>query len=136
MALFSGGRFIRASLQRAGSGFWANTATRARHPSESHSDASEDESAEQASINTSSKSSRNRPETGYGLQLFGFDGERDGEDIKLEFKKRIEDIEILLTIEEKEDIIQESQLLFDFMIAIVLDLDKTVEGVDYSLGAL
>jgi hypothetical protein len=58
-----------------------------------------------------------------GLQFFNFLGDEDGEDIKLEFKKRITEAEILLTPGEKEDIIDEAEDIFKFMVEMVGELD-------------
>ena len=61
-----------------------------------------------------------------GLQFFNFLGDEDGEDIKLEFKKRITEAEILLTSGEKEDIIDEAEEIFKFMITMVEELDSVM----------
>jgi hypothetical protein len=64
-----------------------------------------------------------------GLQFFNFPGDDDGKDIKLEFEKRITEAEILLTHGEKEDIIAEAEVIFEFMVEMVGELDK-VMGTD------
>jgi len=61
-----------------------------------------------------------------GMQFFNFSGYEDGEDIKLEFKKRVTEAEVLLTNGEKEDIIAEAQVIFKFMVEIVGELDKVM----------
>jgi hypothetical protein len=99
MALFSGGRFIRKSLQAAGPDFWMRPI---------HRRIDNNNLAELVSIR---RRSRSDP-IAHGIQFLDFDGKEDGEDIKLEFKKRIAEAEILLTDEEKWDIVQESQHIF------------------------
>ena len=59
-----------------------------------------------------------------GLQFFNFPGDEDGEDVKIEFKKRIAEAEILLTHGEKEDIIAEAKVIFEFMVEMIGELDK------------
>jgi len=58
-----------------------------------------------------------------GLQFFNFVGDEDGEDIKIEFKKRITEAELLLTQGEKKDIIAEAHHIFKFMVELIGDLD-------------
>jgi hypothetical protein len=61
-----------------------------------------------------------------GLQFFNFAGDDDGEDIKSEFKKRITEAEILLTSGEKEDIIDEAEEIFKFMVEMIGELDRVM----------
>jgi hypothetical protein len=71
-----------------------------------------------------------------GLQFFNFAGDADGEDIKLEFKKRITEAEILLTRAEKEDIITEAEYIFKFMLEIVSDLDRVMAARKENIMAI
>jgi len=139
MALFSGGRYLRALLQGAGGfghDFWERDPSPVRpysvtrHPSdwrESRSDDLGDPRSTRPRSRTRSES--NISKVNPGLQFFNFPGEEDGEDIKLEFKKRITEAEILLTYGEKEEIITEAKTIFEFMVEIVEELDK-VMGID------
>jgi hypothetical protein len=56
-------------------------------------------------------------------QFFHFPGLEDGEDIKREFKKRVVEIDLLLSDTEKDEIVEEAQHIFVFMVGIVGDLD-------------
>jgi hypothetical protein len=119
MALFSGGRLIRTSLQAAGPEFWTRLV---------HRDIDNNKLADPLSA---------RPPYGsdpslYGIQFLSFGGDEDGEDIKLEFKKRIAEAEILLTDEETWDIVQESVHIFNYMIDIVAELDAICGTTEYT----
>ncbi|KAI1753443.1 heme oxygenase-like protein [Xylaria castorea] len=108
MALFSGGRFIRASLENIYPAFWIPA------------------SAQQPTSTTFPSAA------GAGalpLDFFRFDTPVDGEDLKLEFKQRLLDAEGLITESEREDIIQEAGCIFDYMIRLVGELDD-VCGTD------
>jgi hypothetical protein len=61
-----------------------------------------------------------------GMQFFNFHGDEDGENIKLEFKMRIAESEILLTEGEKEDVITEAKEIFKFMMDMVGELDTVM----------
>lgn len=139
MALFSGGRYLRASLVAAGGSpqdFWnrepspvrpysitqnrrssvsrsspSSTPSRGRSPSRSH-----------PSYNSDTTTSSLVP----GLQFFNFNGAYDGEDIKTEFKTRIAEAEHLLTEGEKEDIVTEAGHIFKFMVGMVEMLDNVM----------
>ncbi|RAL68407.1 hypothetical protein DID88_007138 [Monilinia fructigena] len=123
MALFSGGRYLRAALKTAGGSedFWDRDAspvrpyeaTRAPKPTESPSKGlSEEEIRPSARRQTRSESSQTMKKD--GLQFFDFVGDEDGEDIKREFKRRIAETEVQLTDSEKADIIKEAQAIFSF----------------------
>lgn len=136
MALFSGGRIIRATLYNAGPGFWC--------PSPSHSPPEEQPVQPEIVIKPilnkqSTHSSELRlPNAARapGLattpgneaiqplhQFFRFPGIEDGEDLKREFKKCFSGIETWLSDQEKMDIVEAAQQIFHFMIEIVEDLD-------------
>ena len=87
MALFNGGRWIRAQLEAAG---W-----------QLHQDEGRDY-----------------------LSFWQFDGHRDGEDIKDEFKKRFDEVAALLTPAERDDVVQESRRIFDICAEMVAWLDE------------
>lgn len=98
MAIFSGGRWIRQQLREAGPAFW-------HVPNSAKSDFG--------------ASSQHVP----GFSLFYFEGERDGEDIKADFKARLELAEALLTEQERNDITEEAQNIFNMCIDLVDRLD-------------
>ena len=139
MALFSGGRYLRASLQNAGGSadnFWNRDSSPVRpysvtqrRNSLSETCCPDDETSRGSS--SSRSRSKNRSEssvskTAAGLQFFNFHGDFDGEDLKLEFKKRITEAEVLLTAGEKEDIIDEAEEIFKFMVEMVAELDEVM----------
>jgi len=118
MALFSGGRFIRASLEAAGPAFWAP-----------QSDLSHPSSLSTETERESSKRSADGP-----FQFFRFNTPNDGEDLKQTFKDRLVELETLLTGQEREEIVQEAQNIFDFMVKMVMELDA-VCGTDQDAGS-
>lgn len=138
MALFSGGRYLRASLQGAGGSggdFWNRDPSPVRPYSVTQGNGrhrnSRSEIYEPRGRPSSQSRSKNLSETGAsrmvpGLQFFNFVGDEDGEDIKREFKKRITEAEILLTSGEKEDIINEAEMIFKFMVEMVGELDRVM----------
>jgi heme oxygenase len=141
MALFSGGRYLRASLKEAGGtgvDFW----TRDPSPVRPYS-ATQDASPRRGSISWTIDPTTVRPSTRSrsrrrsssesvtskmvpGMSFFNFVGEEDGEDIKREFKKRITEAEVLLTPGEKEDIVTEAGHIFKFMVSMVAELDAVM----------
>ncbi|CAD0025743.1 unnamed protein product [Aureobasidium pullulans] len=100
MAIFSGGRWIREQLTNAGPEFWG-----------AHNQADKTDYWVHGTL---------RP----GFTLFCFSGTRDGEDIKADFKIRLEKAEELLTERERQDIIDEAQFIFEQCVAIVESLDS------------
>ncbi|KAI0459812.1 heme oxygenase-like protein [Xylaria acuta] len=102
MALFSGGRFIRASLENIYPEFWIPASAQQPTP---------------ASF-TSATNTGSLP-----LNFFRFDTPVDGEDLKLEFKQRLLDSEGVITESEREEIVQEARCIFDYMIRLVGELD-------------
>lgn len=103
MAIFSGGRWIRAGLMRAPPGFWP--ATR------------EEEIGAGAGLHEK------------GLSFWHFAGAHDGEDIKAGFKERLAAAEGLFTPDERVDIIEEAKSIFQLCATLVEELDDTV-GAD------
>ncbi|PHH83310.1 hypothetical protein CDD82_2280 [Ophiocordyceps australis] len=136
MALFSGGRFVRATLESPGEKFWQselsslqleNEGTRTKATSQGQLDAMSTAASERGVSSTSTclstspsmlQSSAKLP-----LSLFYFDSEMDGEDLKREFKKRLAESECELTTREKHDIVQESLCIFENVISVVGQLD-------------
>lgn len=85
MALFNGGRWMRTQLLAAGEDFWHR----------SDLEEGKDDPIQQS-----------------GLSFFHFGGDMDGEDIKEDFKKRLAEVEKLLTADEKSDIVAETSDIF------------------------
>lgn len=137
MALFAGGRFIRATLESAGSDFWervpspippAYTRCQPRSPSVNAPIAVVAESVdllrgERGTIEIGTKHSRHS----LPLSFFHFATVLDGEDLKKEFKKRLAESENLLTPRERHDVIQEAVCIFDNMLLLVGQLDNVCD---------
>ncbi|KAJ4351421.1 uncharacterized protein N0V89_006763 [Didymosphaeria variabile] len=105
MAVFSGGRWIRGELVKAGPDFWTSGA--------------ETGSSEAAA-----------PLTEKGLSLWSFPGRRDGEDIKEAFKERLLAAETLFSDDERVDVIEEAKTIFKLCAALVHELDEKL-GTDF-----
>jgi heme oxygenase len=146
MALFSGGRYLRAALADAGGeglAFWngepstvyCGTGEDAKQPNRSVTSEADVHAGDRSSAQSWSRFERGVSMSNLGLQFFNFDGDRDGEDIKFEFKKRVVEVEILLTNGEKENIIAEAEHIFNFMIEVVLELDRAI-GCPPPIGTL
>jgi hypothetical protein len=114
MAVFSGGRYLRAELLKAGSDFWiAGT----------EGDASR---ADKASVRLEEQ----------GLSFWSFPGQHDGLDIKEAFKARLQAAETLLTPDERVDVIEEAKTIFKLSATLVEELDQKL-GTDLeNLGRL
>lgn len=112
MALFSGGRWIRQLLIRAGPEFWrcaeANNAT---------------------AVSSHEKQLASPHET-RGFSFLSFDDGNDGAGIKAEFKRRLTEAEAILSDRERKDIIRAAQKLFDDCITLVGILDREVVRQD------
>ncbi|KAI0426162.1 hypothetical protein F5Y09DRAFT_319637 [Xylaria sp. FL1042] len=101
MALFSGGRFIRASLETIYPAFWIPA------------------SAQQPTPGALAGSAAGAAQP---LDFFRFGTPEDGEDLKREFKKRILESESYLTTPERDEVIEESRRIFEYMIQLVGEL--------------
>lgn len=107
MALFSGGRFIRSSLENIYPAFWVPAAaTGGRRPTTPDTLASPDAAAAQP------------------LSFFRFDTSMDGEDLKAAFKARLLELEGMLTASERDDVVREAGCIFEHMIRLVGELDE------------
>ncbi|EGY17753.1 hypothetical protein VD0002_g2219 [Verticillium dahliae] len=98
MALFAGGRFIRATLESVDTsapepGFWN------RRPVPG------------------------APGDPLPLSFFRFNGSVDGEDLKRDFKASLASIEPLLSAHDRHDVVQEAICIFDNMLRLVGQLD-------------
>ncbi len=103
MALFSGGRYIRARLRGAGAGFWGEKGV------EGGKGLGDDE--KEAGMD------------GY-LGFWTFEGEEDGEDLKAEFKDRFASVEGILTEAEKDEVVQEAVFIMQSMIGVVVEISE------------
>ncbi|KAK4633197.1 hypothetical protein CLAFUR0_03313 [Fulvia fulva] len=116
MAVFSGGRWIRQQLANAGPEFWEG-----KSPLTPSTAAAE-------KVATSSREDIDQPVpldiSGYSF--LSFDSDNDGEELKALFKTRLALAEDLLTPDEKQDIINVAEQLFDKSIFLVTELDAKV----------
>ncbi|EPQ63942.1 Bgt-5262 [Blumeria graminis f. sp. tritici] len=134
MALFSGGRYLRASLKEAGgsgANFWAQSPSPFSSYSNMWTNSKREKSqtlsgsdSKSISILTPAPPANEDEEMLFKLSFFHFVGNDDGEDIKREFKHRFNESETLLSDNEKSEIVLESQLIFKFMIEIIGYLDE------------
>ncbi|KAK0507898.1 hypothetical protein JMJ35_009787 [Cladonia borealis] len=100
MALFSGGRYIRARLREAGAEFWMG--------GESEKGGDIDEV----------------------LSFWTFEGQEDEEDLKADLKQRFAEMEKRLTGQEREEVVQEATYIMDSMVGVVEEIAETVGGED------
>lgn len=112
MAIFSGGRWIRAQLLSVGEDFWLT---------------GDSGGGSQVEVKESQKSKESYlRESIHGLLFFSFDGSDDGELLKATFKARLLEAEHILSVEERADVIEEAREIFKFNIALVKELDNVV----------
>lgn len=112
MALFSGGRYIRARLLQAGPEFW--------NPTAPPSNATPKPTANHLKMT-------NEDMEAMGLSFWTFAGERDGEDIKAEFKRRFGEMDSILLGTEMAEIIREA---YSFMESIDTIVREAVDIID------
>ncbi|KAI1436009.1 hypothetical protein GGR50DRAFT_262993 [Xylaria sp. CBS 124048] len=105
MALFSGGRFIRSSLENIYPAFWVPASAQLPRPA------------------TLAGSSDSEDNTLPPLSFFRFATSEDGEDLKRTFKERLRCVESVLSEKENEEIVKEAEYIFDRMIRLVEELD-------------
>lgn len=103
MAIFSGGRWIRQQLVEAGPHFWyASNSGKLNHDA--------------------------YPRAGLpGMSFLEFDGIKDGEDIKADFRERLGDLEEELTAAQRVEIVDEAGAIFEDCIALVAHLDERLD---------
>lgn len=106
MALFNGGRWIRQQLLAAGPQFWIQG-------SSSSSDAEKPDST----VSSLGQSF---------LSFWYFDGDEDGEDIKLAYRAGFVAASKRLTKEECETVINEAKTLFQHCLNMVTEIDLVV----------
>ena len=105
MAVFSGGRWIRQQFDSAGSDYWTGIL------------ASSTVTSEKAGMSSSFP----------GYTFLSFAGDEDGEDIKADFKSRLAETEAQLTEEERVEVVEAAQELFDHCIQLVGEMDGRFE---------
>ncbi|TFB04016.1 hypothetical protein CCMA1212_003894 [Trichoderma ghanense] len=125
MALFAGGRYIRASLEKAGDEFWA-TVPEPIKPTMQPCEPRPGAAAGVASFSplelTGDDGLGTRSCDGF-LQFWHFDSPEDGEDFKRHYKERLLKWEDTLTADEREHILQESVIILESIGQIVGQLD-------------
>ncbi|KAH7042081.1 hypothetical protein B0J12DRAFT_702482 [Macrophomina phaseolina] len=110
MAIFAGGRWIRAQLASAGPEFW-----------EGENENNKGKGVRGVSFEEIGKR---------GLSFFAFDGDMDGEDVKSAFKARLEEAEALLTEQQRREVVEEARAIFEWSIALVEELDELLDTPD------
>lgn len=123
MALFAGGRFIRATLESAGDAFWQAPLSPIRPTLQPcvPTPVQRDTDTETHPHNISHIC---QPAP---LSFFHFDTPQDGEDLKAEFKRRLRISEAALEPPEVNDIVHEATKIFEHITAIVNQLDIICE---------
>ncbi|KAK7730015.1 hypothetical protein SLS57_001674 [Botryosphaeria dothidea] len=114
MAIFAGGRWIRAQLASAGPEFWEHGGGEGR----------------KGGVKEVSFEELGRR----GLGFFSFDGERDGEDVKAAFKARLEEAEGVLSEAQRREVVEEAQTIFEWSIGLVEELDGLLDTPDALLA--
>ncbi|KAG6033370.1 hypothetical protein E4U41_006925 [Claviceps citrina] len=117
MALFAGGRFIRATLESAGDEFWQAPRQREDSQAGQHSGPG----SPPPTTTTTTKDGIPTP-----LGFFHFDTPSDGEDLKRDFKRRLADADKFLSCQEKHDIVQEAVCIFQNMLLVVAQVDDSM----------
>ncbi|KAJ9148409.1 Heme-binding protein HMX1 [Pleurostoma richardsiae] len=138
MALFSGGRFIRETLESIGDDFWGTVPDPVRPslrlclPRSSSSDlspsrggADEDpepgDDEDEDAVSPLPASDRTTPKLPLGF--FRFATPRDGDDLKELFKARLLETDLQLTTLQRDDVVREAGHIFENMIKLVAQLD-------------
>jgi len=98
MALFSGGRYIRAKLLQAGPKFW-NRAS----------------------------GEKGRGDVDDVLTFWTFDSDEDGEDIKAVFKTRFAEVENHLTEAEREEVVQEAVHIMEAVHGVIEEIAAFID---------
>lgn len=115
MAVFSGGRWIRAQLVEAGEAFWS---------APGKPDSAGVRECEAATMGEAAGVLEQRKWEELGISFFHFDGDEDGEDIKADFKRRLGEAEALLTVEQRQDVVEEAKEIFRRSVLLVEELDE------------
>ncbi|KAG5934198.1 hypothetical protein E4U53_000747 [Claviceps sorghi] len=115
MALFAGGRFLRATLESAGKDFWQGRLDSGDSPQK------QKQKQDEGELGASSSATQGMP-----LRFFHFDTPMDGEDLKQEFKQRLADAEDGLSYQKKRDIVQEAICIFENLTLVIAQVDDVV----------
>lgn len=133
MALFTGGRLVRASLESVGDEFWDRKASVLLLPTVASSPNPGDLRAVSPMSTLPPHGEVQRgsflPENPHKsprlpLDFLHFNTPHDGEDLKEEYEQHLLDAEPTLTEAEKDDIIKEAIVIFEEMHTIVQQLDE------------
>lgn len=109
MAIFSGGRYIRAKLKSAGLDFWTNTFIA------------------ESSKNDYSEGGAEAEKPGkWPLSFWNFSGTSDGEDLRADYKSRVREMERILTLKEREEIINEAAEIMKSLLRIICEIEVAV----------
>lgn len=109
MAIFSGGRYIRAKLNSPGEDFWDNALPLESGKNKYGRGAAEVEGPEN-----------------WPLSFWNFSGSSDGEDLKADYKFHVGELERILTLEEREEIIGEAAEIMKRLLEIVREIEVAV----------
>lgn len=124
MALFAGGRFIRATLESTGDEFWQTPLAPIKPTMQPCIPSPAFQYANHADTPIHDGSHRCNP---LPLSFFHFDTPHDGEDLKIEFKRRVRICEAALEPDEVDDIVEEAINVFEHITAVVQQLDAICE---------
>ncbi|OAQ95774.1 hypothetical protein LLEC1_00390 [Akanthomyces lecanii] len=124
MALFAGGRFIRATLESTGDEFWRTPLAPIKPTMQPciPTPTFQDDKHMDSPIHNGSHKCNPLP-----LSFFHFDTPHDGEDLKVEFKRRVRICEAALEPDEVDDIVEEAINIFEQITAVVQQLDAICE---------
>lgn len=124
MALFAGGRFIRATLESTGDEFWRTPLAPIKPTMQPciPTLTFQDDNNMDSPIHNGSHKCNPLP-----LRFFHFDTPHDGEDLKVEFKRRVHICEAALEPNELDDIVEEAINIFEHITAVVQQLDAICE---------
>ncbi|KAI2471936.1 heme oxygenase-like protein [Annulohypoxylon bovei var. microspora] len=157
MALFAGGRFIRASLERVDPAdrFWGplyEDGGASPDLEDDEGEAEEERGHEKgrqrmpgafpssASVSTSRElghaevGGQTEADYRHPLSFFRFDTPADGQDLRQAFKARVAEATEILTPSEVEDVVAEARDIFERMVGVVGELDE-VCGTEYEAAA-
>ena len=136
MALFSGGRVIRASLERVHPAFWvpawaSASPTSARRHSEAEDEGAGGPPLRFFSFDTAGASTEHENGDAHaGADANGGDGEA----LKATFKRRLAETEGLLTADERDDVADEALAIFVFLVRVVEELDDICDTEPQEAG--
>lgn len=138
MALFSGGRVIRASLERVHPAFWVPAWASASLTSARRRSEAEDEGAGGPPLRFFSFDPTTAAEYEDGRENedadTGADVNGDGEALKATFKRRLAETEGLLTADERDDVADEALAIFVFLVRVVEELDDICDTEPQEAG--